>query len=118
VPELISAPSRIPVPGGKVIDEYIGRVAGGTDAVSVARMAAPGGWSEPAQVPEFDEITVVLSGQVRVECDGTALDVRAGQAILTRAGERIRYTTPSPEGAEYIAICLPAFAPDLAHREE
>ncbi|WP_018347930.1 cupin domain-containing protein [Longispora albida] len=118
MPELIAKPTRIPVPGGKTIDEFVGRVNTGSAAVSVARMAAPGGWEEPAQTPEFDEITVVLTGTVRVEHDGGALDVKAGQAVLTRAGERVRYTTPGAEGAEYIAICLPAFGPDLVNREE
>jgi mannose-6-phosphate isomerase-like protein (cupin superfamily) len=84
----------------------------------VARMVAPGGWEEPAQAPDFDEITLVLRGTVRVEHDAGAVDVSAGQAVITRAGERVRYTTPDPEGAEYVALCLPAFAPELAHREE
>jgi mannose-6-phosphate isomerase-like protein (cupin superfamily) len=116
--ELIKAPTRIPVPGGKVIDEYVGRVNTGASALSVAHMTAPGGWEEPAQVPEFDEITLVLRGTVRVEHPGGVLDAAAGQAVLTRAGERVRYTTPGADGAEYVAICLPAFAPDLAHRED
>jgi mannose-6-phosphate isomerase-like protein (cupin superfamily) len=106
------------VPGGKTIDEYVGRVTTGTESVSVAHMVAPGGWDEPAQTPDFDEITVVLKGTVRVEHDGGALDVAAGQAVITRAGERVRYLAPTPEGAEYVAVCLPAFAPDLAHRDE
>ena len=106
------------MPGGKVIDEYIGRVNSGTESVSVAQMTAPGGWHEPAQTPEFDEVTLVLHGSVRVEYDGGMIDVPAGQAILTRAGERVRYSCPEPGGAEYIAICLPAFAPELAHRED
>lgn len=118
MPELVQAPVRIPVPGGKIIDEYVGRVATGEDRLSVALMQAPGGWTEPAQRPTFDEITVVLRGCVRVEHDGGALDVRAGQAVLTRAGERVRYLTPEPDGAEYIAICLPAFSPEGARREE
>lgn len=118
MPELVAAAVRIPVPGGKIIDEYVGRVATGDDRLSVARMAAPGGWTEPAQRPTFDEITVVLRGCVRVEHDGGALDVRAGQAVLTRAGERVRYLTPEPDGAEYVAICLPAFSPEGARREE
>jgi mannose-6-phosphate isomerase-like protein (cupin superfamily) len=118
MPELVPAPTRIPVPGGKTIDEYVGRVTTGTESVSVAHMVAPGGWDEPAQTPDFDEITVVLRGTVRVEHDGGALDVVAGQAVITRAGERVRYLAPTPEGAEYVAVCLPAFAPDLAHRDE
>jgi len=116
VPEHVAVPERIPVPGGKVIEEYVGRVRTGTAAVSVALMTAPGGWEEPAQTPEFDEITLVLAGLVRVEHAGGALDVRAGQAVLTHAGEQVRYSTPEPAGARYVAICLPAFAPDLAHR--
>lgn len=118
--ELIPAPTRIPVPGGKVIDEYVGRVTTGTEQVSVAHMVAPGGWSEPAQQPEFDEITVVLRGTVHVEVadgDGTrTLEVPAGQAVVTRAGERVRYATGDEE-TEYVAVCLPAFSPDLAHRD-
>ena len=106
------------MPGGKTIDEYVGRVTTGTESVSVAHMVAPGGWDEPAQTPDFDEITVVLRGTVRVEHDGGSLDVAAGQAVITRAGERVRYLAPTPEGAEYVAVCLPAFAPDLAHRDE
>ena len=115
--ELIETPTRIPVPGGKVIDEYIGRVNSGDSAVSVAHMVAPGGWVEPAQRPDFDEVTLVLKGSVRVEHDGGVLDVRAGQAVITRAGERIRYTTPEEGGAEYVAICRPAFSPEAAHRD-
>lgn len=117
MPELITTPTRIPVPGGKVIDEYVGRVTSGTESVSVARMQAPAGWDEPAQTPEFDEVTLVLSGSVVVEHDGGSLEVPAGQAVLTRAGERVRYSV-GPEGADYVAVCLPAFAPDLAHRDE
>jgi mannose-6-phosphate isomerase-like protein (cupin superfamily) len=118
VPQHIPAPTTIPVPGGKRIDEYVGRVNSGTGVVSVARMEAPGGWAEPAQTPDFDEVTLVLRGTVRVEHDGGAIDVRAGEAVLTRAGERVRYTTPDPDGADYVAVCVPAFAPDTAHRED
>jgi mannose-6-phosphate isomerase-like protein (cupin superfamily) len=119
--ELIAAPTRIPVPGGKVIDEYVGRVATGTETVSVAHMIAPGGWQEPAQQPEFDEITVVLRGMVRVDvsdAEGQPLtvDVPAGQALVTRAGERVRYSTGETE-TEYVAICLPAFSPDTVNRD-
>jgi mannose-6-phosphate isomerase-like protein (cupin superfamily) len=118
--ELIPAPTRIPVPGGKVIDEYVGRVTTGTESVSVAHMIAPGGWSEPAQQPEFDEVTVVLRGVVLVEVsDGGStqtLEVPAGQAVITRAGERVRYSTGDAE-TEYIAVCLPAFSPDIVNRD-
>lgn len=118
MPQHIAAPTTIPVPGGKVIDEYVGRVSSGTAGVSVARMSAPGGWAEPPQTPGFDEVTLVLRGVVRVEHDGGAIDVRAGEAVFTRAGERIRYTTPDPGGADYVAICVPAFAPETVHRED
>ena len=119
--ELISAPTRIPVPGGKVIDEFVGRVNTGTEAVSVAHMIAPPGWSEPVQQPEFDEVTVVLRGVVKVEVsdgDGstTTLDVPAGQAVLTRAGERVRYSTGEEE-TEYVAVCTPAFSPHIVNRD-
>ena len=116
-PLVVPAPTRIPVPGGKSIDEYVGRVTTGTPEVSVAHMVAPAGWEEPAQTPDFDEITVVLKGSVHVEHDGGAVDVHAGQAVITYAGQRVRYSTLD-EGAEYVAVCLPAFAPDLAHRDD
>jgi ethanolamine utilization protein EutQ (cupin superfamily) len=116
VPELVSRPVRVPVPGGKLIDEYVGRASTGSEAVSVAHMRSPAGWEEPAQTPEFDEITLVLAGAVHVEHDGGVLEVPAGSAVVTRAGERVRYTTPG--GAEYVAVCLPAFDPDTVHREE
>ncbi len=116
MPQLVESPVRVPVPGGKRIDEYVGRVSSGTGAVSVARMSAPGGWAEPAQTPEFDEVTLVLRGCVVVEHDGGAVEVRAGQAVLTRAGERVRYAV-GPEGADYVAVCVPAFAPEAAHRD-
>src|ERR1041384_6045619 len=116
MPSLIGTPTQIPVPGGKLIEEYVGRVNSGESAVSIARMDAPGGWTEPFQRPEFDEFTLVLRGSVQVEHDEGVLDGAAGQAIVTRAGERIRYSTK--DGAEYVAICLPAFAPDLAKRED
>lgn len=104
------------MPGGKVIDEYVGRVTSGTSSVSVAHMKAPAGWEEPAQTPEFDEVTLVLMGTVVVEHNGGTLEVPAGQAVLTRSGERVRYSVGG-EGAEYVAVCLPAFDPDLAHRD-
>ena len=117
MPQLIESPSRIPVPGGKVIDEYVGRASSATPEVSVARMLAPAGWEEPAQTPEFDEVTLVLAGSVRVDHDGGTLEVAAGQAVLTRAGERVRYSV-GESGAEYVAVCLPAFAPEMAHRDD
>ncbi len=115
--ELIEKPTRIPVPGGKIIDEYVGLANTGEAAVSVAHMIAPGGWVEPAQRPDFDEVTLVLRGLVRVEHPDGVFDVRAGQAVVTRAGEKVRYTTPDADGAEYVAICLPAFSPDSAGRD-
>ena len=119
MPVLIEAPAVIEAAGNKPkrIEEFAGRVRTGHDGVSVARMVAPSGWVEPGQRPEFEEITVVLRGSLRVEHDGGALDVAAGQAVVTHAGEWVRYSTPGPEGAEYIAICLPAFSPDTVHRD-
>lgn len=118
MPEHITNPTRIPVPGGKIIDEYVGRASVASERVSVAHMHAPGGWEEPYQTPEFDEVTLVIDGLVRVEHDDGVLDVTEGQAVLTRAGERVRYSTPSAEGAKYVAICLPAFSPETVHRED
>ena len=115
MPQLVHSPVRVPVPGGKLIDEYVGRASTSSEQVSVAHMRSPAGWQEPAQAPEFDEVTLVLRGAVHVEHDGGTLVVAAGQAVLTRAGERVRYTTP--DGAEYVAVCLPAFSPDTVHRE-
>lgn len=117
MPQLIESPTRVPVPGGKIIDEYVGRATTSTSAVSVAHMKAPAGWDEPAQTPEFDEVTLVLAGTVVVEHHDGELVVSAGQAVVTHAGERVRYRV-GDEGAEYVAVCLPAFGPDLAHREE
>lgn len=117
MPELITAPTRVPVPGGKVIEEYVGRASTGTAEVSVARMQAPPGWTEPAQVPEFDEVTVVLAGRLVVDHPGGRLSVDAGQAVLTRAGERVRYSA-GPDGAQYVAVCRPAFSAAAAHRDE
>jgi len=119
-PILIAHPTRVSAAGNKpkLIDEYIGRVNSATSAVSVAHMRSPGGWHEPGQTPEFDEFTVVLKGLVRVEYNGGVLDVRAGQAVITLKGEWVRFSTPEEEGAEYIAVCLPAFALDIAHRDE
>jgi mannose-6-phosphate isomerase-like protein (cupin superfamily) len=120
MPRLIPAPTRIEAAGNKpkLIDEYIGHVNTGTTSVSVAHMRSPGGWVEPGQRPEFDEFTVVLRGMLRVEFDGGTLDIRAGQAVHTAAGEWIRYSTPEEDGAEYIAVCLPAFSPGTVHRDE
>ena len=117
MPELIATPTTIPVPGGKIIDEHVGQVNTGTDAVSVAHMKAPADWTEPFQAPSFDEYTLVLAGTVLVDHDGGQLRVEAGQSVLTRAGERIRYST-GPDGAEYIAVCLPAFSPETVNRDE
>jgi mannose-6-phosphate isomerase-like protein (cupin superfamily) len=120
MPTLIEKPTRIEAAGNKpkLIDEYVGRVNSRTEAVSVAHMRSPGGWVEPGQTPEFDEYTVVLRGVLRVEHRDGVIDVRAGQAIITRGGEWIRYSTPGDEGAEYIAVCAPAFSPSTVHRDE
>ncbi len=115
--QINAAPPSIPAPGDKLIVEHVGRVATRTDTVSVAHMVAPPGWEEPYQTPEFDEITVVVTGVLLVDADGTRHEVRAGQSVITSAGERVRYSV-GPQGAEYVAVCLPAFAPDLAHRED
>jgi mannose-6-phosphate isomerase-like protein (cupin superfamily) len=119
VPERIAAPTVVPAEGTrpKVIEEYVGRVNTGEGALSIARMRSPEGWVEPAQTPEFDEYTIVLSGMLLVEHDGGRLEIRAGEAVHTRPGERVRYSTPEPGGAEYVAVCLPAFSPDTAHRD-
>lgn len=117
MPELLTEPVQIPVPGGKIIAEHVGVASTGETAVSVAHMQAPPGWDEPFQTPEFDEITLVLAGTVLVDHDGGRLEVGAGQSVRTRAGERIRYSC-GPQGAEYVAICLPAFTPDTVHRDE
>jgi mannose-6-phosphate isomerase-like protein (cupin superfamily) len=120
MPTLIEKPTRIEAAGNKpkIIDEYVGRVNTGDAAVSIAHMRSPAGWAEPAQTPEFDEYTVVLKGLLRVEHQGGTIDVRAGQAVVVRGGERVRYSTPGEEGAEYIAVCLPAFSPQTVHRDE
>ncbi len=120
MPKLIEAPSVIEAVGTKPkrIEEYAGRVASGHAEVSVARMQSPEGWEEPGQRPEFEEITVVLRGMLRVEHEGGALEVRAGQAVVTHAGEWVRYSTPESGGAEYVAVCLPAFSPHTVHRDE
>ncbi|MCY2988871.1 MAG: cupin [Planctomycetota bacterium] len=113
-PTVIEAAGQPP----KSIEEFIGRVNSGTAAVSIARMKSPSGWLEPGQTPEFDEYTVVLRGSLHVTLKDTAFDVGAGQAIIVKAGEWVQYSSPHLDGAEYIAVCLPAFSPDTVHREE
>jgi mannose-6-phosphate isomerase-like protein (cupin superfamily) len=119
MPELIDTPSRVEAAGTKpkLIDEFVGRVNTGEERVSVARMNSPQDWVEPGQRPDFDEWTLVLDGTLRVEHDAGVLEVRADQAIIVRAGEWVRYSTPYPGGAEYVAVCLPAFSPDTVHRD-
>src|SRR5438309_848042 len=121
MPQLIPQATRIASAGNKpkLIDEFVGRVNSGTTGLSVAHMRSPGGWVEPGQTPEFDEYTVVLHGLLRVESRGGTgtIDVRAGQAVIVAGGEWVRYSTPEPEGAEYLAVCLPAFAPGTVHRD-
>ncbi len=119
MPELIETASRVTAAGTppKLIEEYVGRVNTGEARVSVARMTSPEGWVEPGQRPEFDEWTLVLEGALRVEGEEGELTVRAGQAVVVRAGEWVRYSSPEPEGASYVAVCLPAFAPDTVHRD-
>jgi ethanolamine utilization protein EutQ len=120
MPTLIAQPTRIQSAGTKpkLIDEYIGRVNSKTSAASVAHMRSPAGWIEPGQTPEFDEFTVVLKGTLRVEYKDGHLDVAAGQAVVTHAGEWIRYSTPHQDGAEYLAVCLPAFSMETVHRDQ
>ena len=120
MPKLIPSPTVIQAAGNKPkrIEEFAGRVNTGNADASVARMKSPQGWVEPGQTPEFSEITVVLSGMLKVEYIGGALEVRAGQGVIAKAGEWVRYGTPEPGGAEYIAVCLPAFSPDIVHRDE
>ncbi len=119
MPKLIEAPTVITAAGTipKQIEEFIGRVNSSTGAVSIARMKSPSGWSEPGQTPEFDEYTVVLRGLLRVTSRSGSIDVTAGQAIIANRGEWVQYSTPGQEGAEYIAVCLPAFAPGSVHRD-
>jgi mannose-6-phosphate isomerase-like protein (cupin superfamily) len=118
-PTLIEKPARVAAAGTKpkLIDEYIGRVNSDTQTLSIAHMRSPAGWTEPGQTPDFDEYTLVLKGMLRVEFRGGALDVHAGQAVIAHKGEWVRYSTPEPEGAEYIAVCSPAFTIDAAHRD-
>jgi mannose-6-phosphate isomerase-like protein (cupin superfamily) len=120
MPRLIERPTVVDATGNrpKQIQEFAGRVNSEHSAVSVARMVSPGGWQEPGQRPDFEEITVVLRGMLRVEHEGGTVDVRAGQAVVTSPGEWVRYSTPEQDGAEYIAVCLPAFSPSTVHRDE
>ncbi|MGA8270152.1 MAG: cupin [Candidatus Sulfotelmatobacter sp.] len=120
MPTLISQPTRIQSAGNKpkLIDEYIGRINSQTTAASIAHMRSPSGWLEPGQTPAFDEFTIVLKGALRVERKNGSLDVAAGQAIIAHAGEWVRYSTPNESGAEYIAVCLPAFSMDTVHRDQ
>jgi mannose-6-phosphate isomerase-like protein (cupin superfamily) len=119
MPTLIAQPTVIEAAGNKPkrIEEYVGRVNSKTAPVSIARMKSPSGWVEPGQTPEFDEYTIVLKGSLRVTSKSGVLDVAAGQAVITPKGEWIQYSTPGPEGAEYVAVCLPAFSPDTVHRD-
>jgi mannose-6-phosphate isomerase-like protein (cupin superfamily) len=119
MPTLIAQPTRVQAAGNrpKLIDEYVGRVNTGHEQMSIAHMRSPAGWLEPGQTPEFDEYTVVLRGVLRVTHRGGSLDVRAGQAVLVRGGEWVQYSTPEADGAEYIAVCLPAFSPATVHRD-
>jgi mannose-6-phosphate isomerase-like protein (cupin superfamily) len=120
MPRLIESPTVIAAAGNKPkrIEEYAGRVNSGHQHVSVARMVSPPGWVEPGQRPDFEEITVVLRGMLRVDYEGGTLDVRAGQAVVAAPGEWVRYSSPEPDGAEYVAICLPAFSMDTVHRDD
>jgi mannose-6-phosphate isomerase-like protein (cupin superfamily) len=119
MPTFIPSPSIVEAAGNKpkIIEEFIGRVNTGTSNVSIARMRSPGGWVEPAQTPEFDEYTLVLRGTLHVVTKTGSIDVAAGQAIVATKGEWVQYSSPEPDGAEYIAVCLPAFSPDIVHRD-
>lgn len=120
MPTLIKSPSIITAAGNKpkIIEEFVGRVNSKTSELSVAKMTSPGGWVEPGQTPEFDEYTIVLKGMLRVTSRYGDIDVEAGQAVRTHRGEWVQYSTPGPDGAEYIAVCLPAFAMETVHRDE
>ena len=120
MPMIINKPSIIEAAGNKpkIIEEYIGRVNSKTSSVSIAKMTSPEGWTEPGQKPEFDEYTIVLKGKINVKVDDKNYEVEAGQAIITHAGEWVQYSTPESGGAEYVAVCLPAFSPDIVHRDE
>lgn len=120
MPVLLTQPTRVTAVGSKpkLIDEYVGRVNSKTEGVSVAHMRSPQGWEEPGQTPEFDEFTIVLKGMLRVKHKAGVMDVAAGQAVIARRGEWIQYSTPADGGAEYIAVCLPAFSPNTVHRDQ
>ena len=120
MPSLISNPTVVQAAGTKpkLIEEYVGRVNTKSTDVSIARMKSPAGWVEPGQRPEFDEYTIVLNGMLRVTGEEGAIDVRAGQAVLVRGGEWVQYSTPEPDGAEYVAVCLPAFSMETVHRDD
>jgi len=120
MPTLITKPTVVEAAGSKpkLIEEFVGRVNTGTDDVSIARMKSPDGWLEPGQKPDFDEYTLVLRGMLRVSTKTETVDVRAGQAVMVHAGEWVQYSTPEPDGAEYVAICMPAFSMDTVHRDQ
>ena len=119
MPVHVPKPTRIEAAGNppKLIEEYVGRVNTATEAVSIAGMKSPSGWSEPGQTPEFDEFTLVLEGVLRVEHSGGIIDVHAGQAVIAHRGQWVRYSSPTPQGAEYVAVCLPGFSPQTVHRD-
>lgn len=120
MPTHIASPTIVQAAGNKpkIIEEFVGRVNSGTEALSVAKMTSPSGWIEPGQTPEFDEYTLVLRGMLRVTTKSGAIDVASGQAVIAHAGEWVQYSTPGPDGAEYVAICQPAFSPASVHRDE
>jgi len=120
LPIKIQQPTIIEAPGNKpkIIKEFIGRVNSKTNELSIARMKSPSGWEEPGQTPEFDEYTIVISGMLRVESKTGTLDINAGEAVIVKSNEWVRYSTPGNDGAEYLAVCLPAFSPDTVHRDE
>jgi len=120
MPVLVPQPAYVKAAGNKpkVIEEFVGRIRTGTQEVSVARMRSPGGWVEPGQTPEFDEYTLVLRGTLRVASKDTTVDVGAGQAVICPRGEWVQYSTPTPEGADYVAICVPAFSPQAVNRDD
>jgi quercetin dioxygenase-like cupin family protein len=119
MPTIIKNPTKIEAAGNKpkIIEEFVGKVNSFNEEISIAKMKSPEGWEEPGQTPEFDEYTIVLKGLLRVETQDMAINLKAGEAIITHKGEWIRYSTPEPGGAEYIAVCLPAFSPETVHRD-